>query len=266
MLMLNAHVPISPCPTMTHVHVFDIVTAHALGSELQHPAHTVGALPLWPPCPPIVLVLVLVVRFVFVFVFVFARDAANRVSRASATRTKEHQPASRRAALTSEGGGRTEQSSQKAKTCDSPAPARRVRDEKQRACCDDVGRVHEPWDRGNINASRQQVGGAETATVTGSGDGQAGWQERAIRAGRRVIVVGSQAAGSQAKAVDQVLTGVHSGPQWGRAFAVDGRGRAQGLQSCACVSACGLSLVLNAPPPPPPASIVHFDCETILPG
>lgn len=78
-------------------------------------------------------------------------------------------------------------------------------------------------------------------------------QKRAIRAGRRVIL---PAPASQAEALHQVLNSAHSGPQWGRVFAVDGR-RAQGsglgkgraylpFSPFVTAFACGLSLALNA--------------------
>lgn len=153
--MLNVECPCPHVPMMTHVHVVNIVTAHALGSELQHPTPTVGTLPLWPPCPPAVLVLVLRLVSVFVFVLVFARGRSQPCQPCGCDKdrgTPSCQPACVGIGIDVGRRGQTEQSSQKAKTCDSPAPACRVGDEKQRACCDDVGRVHELGDRGYINA------------------------------------------------------------------------------------------------------------------
>lgn len=63
--------------------------------------------------------------------------------------------------------------SHKAKTCDRQPQLVRVRDEKQRAVSDDVGRVHESGDRGDGLCDSSARGGAGTATVTASGDGQA---------------------------------------------------------------------------------------------
>lgn len=56
------------------------------------------------------------------------------------------------------------------------APARRVRDEKQRAYSDDVGRVHESGNRGDVNA-HVSVSGADTGTGTGTAKASNGGPE-----------------------------------------------------------------------------------------
>lgn len=112
-----------------------------------------------------------------------------------------------------------------------------------RACCDDVGRVHESGDRGDINASRQH--GAERRRRRWRRAAMAR-QRRSIRAGRRVIAMPARPAAQLAAS-----QGAHSRipvRSGDGAFAVDGRGRGGGWPLRPLSLARPKALLLLLPP------------------